>query len=88
MVYTIADDLAHVPVCHGLGEAYTVSMEELEARRQKALESYPDDGVPNWRPNAGQLISGHSPQLRQGTGTVFLRSSHPLLHLDETGPGD
>jgi hypothetical protein len=46
------------PVCHGLGEAYTVSLEELQARRQKVLESYPDAGVPNWRPNAGQLISG------------------------------
>ena len=41
------------PTCHGLGSAYTVSIEKLEARRRKVLEAYPDAGVPNWRPNAG-----------------------------------
>lgn len=46
------------PTCHGLGEAYTVSMDELEALRQKALKSYPDAGEPDWRPDMGQLISG------------------------------
>jgi hypothetical protein len=43
------------PTCNGLGEAYTISIEELEARRLKALEAYPDAGVPNWLPNAGGI---------------------------------
>lgn len=54
------------PTCHGLGEAYTVSHEELKARRHKALESYPDAGVPDWRPDQGELISGISRPLVQG----------------------
>lgn len=48
--------MACLPNRHGLGVAYTVSHGELEARRRKALESYPDAGVPNWQPNMGQLI--------------------------------
>lgn len=69
------------PTCHGLGEAYTISIEELEARRQKALESHPDAGVPNWRPDQGELISGIGRPFVQGelfpdeaqcTGTTFL----------------
>ena len=68
------------PTCHGLGEVYAVSMEELESRRQKALESYLDAGVPDWRPDTGELISGISRPLvqgelfpvAQGAGTAFL----------------
>jgi hypothetical protein len=69
------------PTCHGLGEAYTVSLEELQARRRKALESYPDAGVSNWRPDQGELISGIARRGAiqgelfpdaEGAGTAFL----------------
>ena len=64
------------PTCHGLGEAYTVSIEELEARRRKALEAYPDAGVPNWCPNDGRLRSG-----------IGLRCVQEELQFPEAGGG-
>jgi len=69
------------PTCHGLGVAYTVSMEELEARRRKAMESYPDAGVPNWRPNAGQLISHMAPRCSVQGELPFpeARGGYPLF---------
>jgi len=38
------------PVCHGLGEVYRISLEELQARRQQVLDRYPDAAPPGWRP--------------------------------------
>jgi hypothetical protein len=38
------------PVCHGLGEAYSITLEELQALRQQVLDRYPDAATPGWRP--------------------------------------
>jgi hypothetical protein len=38
------------PACHGFGVVYAISLEELQARRQKVLESYLEAGISNWRP--------------------------------------
>lgn len=38
------------PVCHGLGEAYRISLDELQALRQQVLDRYPDAAPPGWTP--------------------------------------
>ena len=38
------------PTCHGLGEAYNITLEELQALRQQVLDRYPDAGPPGWSP--------------------------------------
>lgn len=38
------------PDCRGLGEAYTISLEELERRRRLIIDRYPGSAIPNWRP--------------------------------------
>ena len=43
------------PVCHGLGETYSVTLEELQVLRQQILDRYPDAAPPDWTP--GRLIS-------------------------------
>ena len=36
--------------CHGLGEAYRITLDELQALRQQVLDSYPDAAPPGWSP--------------------------------------
>ena len=38
------------PECHGLGETYPISLDELQARRRQVLERFPDAAAPGWRP--------------------------------------
>lgn len=38
------------PACHGLGETYRISLDELRALRQQVLDRYPDAAPPDWRP--------------------------------------
>jgi hypothetical protein len=46
------------PVCHGFGVVYSVSLEELEKRRQAVLSVYPDCGVEDWQPMTQFAITG------------------------------
>lgn len=55
------------PTCHGFGVVYTISLAELEARRRKVLEAYPDVGAANWRP----CVPIHCPVLDLQTGKVI-----------------
>lgn len=38
------------PACHGMGETYRISLDELQALRQQVLGRYPDAAPPGWRP--------------------------------------
>ena len=38
------------PTCHGMGEAYRISLDELRALRQQVLDVYPDAAPPDWKP--------------------------------------
>lgn len=38
------------PTCRGFGEAYRISLDELEALRQKVLAQYPDAAPEGWAP--------------------------------------
>lgn len=38
------------PTCHGLGEIYRISPDELQALRQRVLDRYPDAAPPGWSP--------------------------------------
>lgn len=42
------------PVCHGLGDTYSITLDALQALRQQVLDRYPDAAPPNWTP--GQRI--------------------------------
>lgn len=55
------------PVCHGLGEVYTIPLEELEERRAKILEVYPEAGVPDWQPG----VPIHCPVQDLKTGLII-----------------
>jgi hypothetical protein len=38
------------PTCHGLGETYRTTLDELQALRQQVLGRYPDAAPPDGRP--------------------------------------
>ena len=38
------------PTCHGLGETYNITLDELQALRQQVLDHYPDAAPADWRP--------------------------------------
>jgi hypothetical protein len=38
------------PTCHGFGEVYRISLDELGALRQKVLAQYPDAAPEDWAP--------------------------------------
>jgi hypothetical protein len=66
------------PTCHGLGGAYRISLEELQALRQQVLDRYPEAGVPGWGP--GYPI--RCPVLAMDTGLIIdacpLRPTDPV----------
>lgn len=64
------------PTCHGLGGAYRISLEELQALRQQVLDRYPEAGVPGWRP--GYPI--RCPVLAMDTGLII--DACPLLTVE------
>lgn len=37
-------------VCHGLGETYSITLDELQALRQQVLDRYPDAAPHDWAP--------------------------------------
>jgi hypothetical protein len=43
------------PACHGFGETYSITLDELQALRQQVLDRYPDAAPPGWAP--GRPIS-------------------------------
>lgn len=55
------------PVCHGLGEAYCITLDELQSLRQQVLDRYPDAAPPNWRP--GYPIP--CPELEMATNLII-----------------
>ena len=55
------------PTCHGMGETYCISLEELQALRQQVLDRYPAAAVPDWRP--GDPV--RCPFLRMEDGLIL-----------------
>ena len=39
------------PTCRGMGEAYRITLDELQVLRKQVLDSYPDAAPPGWRPS-------------------------------------
>ena len=52
------------PSCHGLGDVYNITLDELQALRQQVLDRYPDAAAPGWRP--GHPISCPAQELATG----------------------
>lgn len=52
------------PACHGPGEVYSISLDELQALRQQVLERYPDAAPESWIP--AQPISCPAQELATG----------------------